>query len=56
MPKIIKDDPILQMVWEAKQRLWDEVEKATKSKPLSEKLYCLSVGVKKYLEEKTKAS
>jgi len=50
-PGII-EDPTLEMVWEAKQRVWDEVEKATKRKSLSEKLYCLSIGVEKYLKEK----
>jgi hypothetical protein len=48
------DDPTLKMVWEAKQEVWDEVEKATKGKPLSEKFYCLSIGVKNYLKEKEK--
>jgi len=55
-PKIIEDDSVLQMVWGAKQRLWDEVEKATEGKPLSEKLYCLSIGPKRYLKEKRKNS
>lgn len=51
-PEIMEDDSVLKMVWEAKQRLWDEVEKATKGKSLSEKLYCLSIGPKRYLKEK----
>lgn len=51
-PENTEDDSVLKMVWEAKQSLWDEVERATRGKPLSEKLYCLSIGVKKYLKEK----
>lgn len=51
-PEIVEDDSVLKMVWEAKQSLWDEVEKATKGKSLSEKLYCLSIGPKRYLKEK----
>lgn len=46
------EDLTLKMVWEAKQSLWNEVEKVTKGKSLSEKLYCLSIGPKKYLKEK----
>ena len=55
-PEITEDDLVLKMVWEAKQSLWDEVEKAAKGKSLSEKLYCLSIGPKRYLKEKRKNS
>ncbi len=55
-PDVREDDPVLKMVWEAKQSLWDEVEKAAKGKSLSEKLYCLSIGPKRYLKEKRKNS
>lgn len=51
-PEIMEEDSTLRLVWEAKQSLWDEVENATKGKSLSEKLYCLSIGPKKYLKEK----
>ena len=50
--KINRKKSNLAMVWQAKQSLWDEVEKAAKGKSLSEKLYCLSIGPKKYLKEK----